>query len=104
MRGWAAQCRLHPAADPRTADARDRLAAALRRPRAGKHATGRHRRLDADRRGTGAKLGRAGGSGTNGGAGKRVGELQQRHSGDQPLFPSTGGRAGQEAQRSRSGS
>ena len=31
-----------------------------------------------------------------------MGELQQRHSGDQPLFPSTGGRAGQEAQRSRS--
>ena len=56
MRRWAAQCRLLPAADPRTADARDRLAAALRRPRAGKHATGRHRRLDADRRGTGACL------------------------------------------------
>ena len=103
MRGWPAQCGLHPAADPGTAHPGDRLAAALRRPRAGEHAAGRHRRLDADRRRTGAMPGCAGGGGADGGAGKRAGELQQRHGGDQPLFPPTGGGAGQEAQCSGRG-
>ena len=58
MRGWAAQCRLHPQ-QTRELLTREIDWRLRRRPRAGKHATGRHRRLDADRRGTGALLGRA---------------------------------------------
>ena len=102
MRGWAAQCRLHPAADPRTADARDRLAAALRA----------RVLVSTPREDIGASM-------------LIAEELEQLDvpvevvpmeeleacwrtpataCGDQPLFPSTGGRAGQEAQRSRSGS
>ena len=103
MRGWPAQCGLHPAADPGTADPGDRLAPALRRPRAGQHPPRRHRRLHADRRGTGTLPGCAGGSGADGGVGERAGELQQRHGGDQPLFPPTGGGTGQEPQHSRRG-
>ena len=61
---------------------------------------GEHRRLDADRRRTGALPGRARGSGTDGGAGKRAGQRQQRHGGDEPLFLQRG-RAGQETRGAR---
>ena len=42
-----------------------------------------------DRRGTGPQSGGAGGGGADGGAGIGAGELQQRHGGDQPLFPAS---------------